>query len=352
VVPVVDLARRGARYADEFARAAEAIARRGTFLLGPELDAFEAELGGMLGTETVGVSSGAAALQLILAAMGVGHGDEVVVPAFTAVPTAAAVCAVGATPVFADVDPTTACVTSESVAAVRTPRSKAVIVVHLYGFPAPLPDTDVPIVQDAAQALGAPLDLRSPVATALSFYPTKNSGGITDGGAVTTTHADLASEVRRRRVHGMTEQYVHEAVSQNFRMSELAAAWLRLSLPDLAADVARQRHIAATYRRAAPHLRWQAAHPHHAYHLCVFRHSQRSAVRKLLDAAGVHTSVHYPLSLDQQPAYRHFVRVTMPTAASWATECTTLPCFPELTDDEVDTVADALRTQNRGTVIE
>jgi dTDP-3-amino-2,3,6-trideoxy-4-keto-D-glucose/dTDP-3-amino-3,4,6-trideoxy-alpha-D-glucose/dTDP-2,6-dideoxy-D-kanosamine transaminase len=338
VVPVVDLARRGQRFAAPFAARAEQLARSGAFLLGPELHAFERELASVTGGQCVAVSSGAAALQLTMAAMGIGAGDEVIVPAFTAVPTASAVAAVGATPVFADVHPATACVTTESVAAVRTHRTRAVVVVHLYGFPAPLPDTDVPIIQDAAQALGAELHTAASAATAYSFYPTKNAGGIGDGGAVATHDGELADRIRRLRVHGMTEQYVHTEISQNFRMADLTAVWLRLALDELEADVKSQREIAGQYRAAAPQLAWAAAHEAHAMHLCVFRHADRNRVREQLAEHGVGTAVHYPLSLPEQPAYRHLANTPAPAAAQWAAQCITVPCFPEMTTDEIDHV--------------
>jgi len=344
VVPVVDLSRRGARFAGAFAEVAERIARQGSYLLGPELESFEHELAAWIGAEhAAGVASGASALQLALAAAGVGPGDHVLVPAFTAVPTASAVVATGATPVAVDVDPATACLTPAAIDRATTRRTRAVIVVHLYGFPAELPPPgDVTVIEDAAQAMGA---LGSPDrarAVAYSFYPTKNLGGIGDGGAVVTNDANLDATVRLLRAHGLSSQYVHEAVSQNFRMSEIEAAWLRLGLPALAGDVEARRAIAARYRAAAPQLCWQRDDPRHAYHLCVFRTAARDAVRKRLAAAGVATAIHYPLALTQQPAYSALFAEPCPEAEAWAAECVSVPCFPELTDDEIERVAGAL----------
>jgi dTDP-4-amino-4,6-dideoxygalactose transaminase len=283
-------------------------------------------------------------LQLALTAAGVGPGDEVLVPAFTAVPTASAVIAAGAMPVAVDVDRDTACVSPRAIHEATTPRTRAAIVVHLYGFPAELPasNRDLVVIEDAAQALGA-LDRHDRSrAIAYSFYPTKNLGGIGDGGAVVTDDAALDARVRLLRAHGHTGQYVHEAISQNFRMSEIEAAWLRLGLPSLAADVDARRAIAARYRDAAPHLRWQRDDPSHAYHLCVFRARNRDDVRDRLAQAGVATAVHYPLALTQQPAYRTLFPTPCPSAEAWAAECISVPCFPELTDDEINCVADAL----------
>jgi dTDP-3-amino-3,4,6-trideoxy-alpha-D-glucose transaminase len=296
----------------------------------------------------VAVSSGAAAIQLIIEALGIGRGDEVIVPAFTAVPTVSAVCATGATPVPVDVEPETALIDPVGVRAAITERTRAVVPVHLYGRPADLDQLaglGIVVIEDAAQAHGATSgpghDARG-VATAYSFYPTKNLGGIGDGGAVGTSDVELAASIRRRRTHGMTEQYVHVEVSQNFRMSEIEAAWLRLQLPDLEAATARRRAIARHYRETAPQLEWQADHADHVFHLCVARANDRERLRAELAAAGVATAIHYPLAITQQPAYRQLAGPPCPEAGRWAAGCVSVPCFPELSDAEVETVGQAL----------
>lgn len=350
MVPVVDLSRWGAEVADTFATHVAAVARRGVYLLGDETRGLEADLaqwatdGNEHPSHAVAVASGATALQLTLRALGVGPGDEVIVPAFTAVPTASAVAALGATPVLVDVEADTANLDPCLVEGARTDRTRAVVVVHLYGRPATLPDTDLPIVEDAAQAQGALGHDGRSAAVAYSFYPTKNLGGIGDGGAVVSTDRDLIDRVARLRTHGMSAQYVHEDVSQNFRLSEVEAAWLRLGLPQLATWNERRRAIAAHYREAAPHLAWQAPHPRHAYHLCVARFAERDAARARLAELGVGTAVHYPLAVNQQPAYRCLSRAAYPQAEAWAAQCVSLPCFAQMTDDEVDQVAAALAT--------
>jgi dTDP-4-amino-4,6-dideoxygalactose transaminase len=343
VVPVVDLSRRGRILAEPFAEAARRIAASGRVLLGDETAAFEASFARWLDVrDAVTVSSGAAALQLALTALGVGPGDEVVVPAFTAVPTAPAVLAAGATPVLADVDPSTACIDTARVEQARSSRSRAVVVVHLYGFPAAPLDMDLLVVDDAAQAHGALHQTRPSAASAYSFYPTKNLGGIGDGGAVVSSDPAVTAAVRQLRVHGMTEQYRHEQISQNFRMSEIEAAWLSLALATLSADNDRRRTIAAHYRSSAPQLRWQRDHPDHVHHLAVFRAADRGSAQDLLAELGVATAVHYPLALTQQPAFAGIFAAPCPVAEAWARECVTVPCFPELTDAEVDHVAIAL----------
>ena len=339
-IPVVDLARRAASLEPELSEAVARVARSGTYLFGPELDAFEAEFAEFTGRRyAVGVASGTDALRLSLLALGVGPGDEVIVPAFTAVPTAAAVCATGATPVFVDVDPDTAAIDHAAAADAVSDRTRAVIPVHLYGRPTSLPALGVPVVEDAAQAHGA-LDPQSGSASAAySFYPTKNLGGVSDGGAVVTDDAELAATVRLLRAHGVTEGYVHTRIATNARLSDIAAAALRVGLRRLEAGNRRRREIASCYRAAAPHLRWQAAHERHVYHLCVARVADRETFRNRVPFG---TGVHYPLALTQQPAYQHFVRAACPVAESWAAECVSFPCFPELTDDEIEAVCRAI----------
>ncbi len=329
--------------AEAFGAVAERIARSGTLLLGSETSAFEREFAEWLSVSSVvTVASGAAALQLALAGLGVGPGDEVIVPAFTAVPTASAVCAVGAVPVLVDVGRDTGTLDTSLIEPARTARTKAVIVVHLYGRPADRVRTDLLVIEDAAQAHGAILDHGHSDAVTYSFYPTKNLGGIGDGGAVVSRNPDLIALLRSLRVHGMSEMYVHDHISQNFRMSELEAAWLRLALINVRKDNERRRSIAARYRCAAPHLAWQREHEDHVYHQCVVRFSDREAIRARLAEMGVATAIHYPLAVTQQPAYRHLARVACPQAEAWAAECVSLPCFPELTDAEVEHVANAL----------
>jgi dTDP-4-amino-4,6-dideoxygalactose transaminase len=340
-IPVVDLARRARSLEPELSEAVARVVRSGTYLFGPELEAFEAEFAAFTGRRhAIGVSSGTDALRLSLVALGIGAGDEVIVPAFTAVPTAAAVCAAGATPVFVDVDAQTAAIDGDAARAARTDRTRAVIPVHLYGRPAPLPDLGVPVIEDGAQAHGA-LDAASgSAAAAYSFYPTKNLGGITDGGAVVTDDDELAASLRLLRAHGLTADYVHTRVSTNARLSDVAAAALRVGLRRLDADNARRREIAARYHAAAPQLRWQADHDRHVFHLCVARVADRQSFRNRVPFA---TGVHYPLALTQQPAYRQFVRAECREAESWAAECVSFPCFPEMTDDEIEAVCRAIR---------
>lgn len=339
--PVVDLARRTASLQPDLSAAVDRVLRSGWFLLGPETEAFEAEFAAFCGRRhAVAVASGTEALRLALRVLGVGPGDEVVVPAFTAVPTAAAVCATGASPVFADVERDTATIDLQHAAAAVTERTRAVVPVHLYGRPAAVPELGFPVLEDAAQAHGA-VDPQAPsAAAAYSFYPTKNLGGIGDGGAVVTDDADLAAQIRLLRAHGLTDGYEHIAVTGNSRLSEVEAAALRVELRRLPQWNARRQEITRAYREAAPEMRWQAPHERHVYHLCVARVDERDAFRARMPFG---TSLQYPRALTQQPAYRQFARDACPEAESWAAECVSLPCFPEMTDDEIETVCRALQ---------
>jgi len=338
--PVVDLARRTASLQPELGDAIDGVLRSGSYLLGPETEAFESEFAAFCGRRhAVAVASGTEALRLALRALGVGAGDEVIVPAFTAVPTAAAVCANGAVPVFVDVDDDTAALDAEGAAAAVGERTRAVIPVHLYGRPAELPDVGVPVLEDAAQAHGALDPGAASAAAAYSFYPTKNLGGVGDGGAVVTDDDDVAAQVRLLRRHGLTDGYQHTAVSGNSRLSEIEAAALRVGLRRLAEWNSRRRAIAQAYREAAPGLRWQAPHDHHVYHLCVARVRDRDGFRARVPFG---TGVHYERALTQQLAYQPFFRGACPVAESWAAECVSLPCFPEMTDDEIEVVCRAL----------
>ena len=331
----------------EFTAAVERVSSSGSVLLGPETTVFEGEFAQFAGaSHGVAVSSGASAIQLSLAALGVGMGDEVIVPAMTAVPTASSVVAVGATPVFVDVDEYTAAIDVDAVRSALSERTRAIIAVHLYGRPveaiAELASFGVPLIEDCAQSHGATHALAGSLAC-YSFYPTKNLGGIGDGGMVVTDNVDLAERIARLRVHGQVEQYVHAEVSQNHRMSEIECAWLRIMLPELAAGNQRRREIVTRYREAAPQMFWHSDHPDHVFHLAVARVANRAWFRDQMSARGVATGVHYPLALTQQPALLGMVTTSCPTAEAWAAECVSLPCFPELTDDEVAKVCDALR---------
>ncbi|MEI7507281.1 MAG: DegT/DnrJ/EryC1/StrS family aminotransferase [Actinomycetes bacterium] len=340
------MSRRLKANADAFAFATQQVLESGTVLLGSQTSQFEKSFASFAGAKYgIAVSSGASALQLSLAALGIGPGDEVIVPAMTAVPTASAVCAVGARPVIVDIDDETAAIDLDLVEHAMTERTQAVIAVHLYGRPVDnldkLTNLGVKVVEDCAQSHGATKGLTGSIG-AYSFYPTKNLGGIGDGGMVVTDDLEVAERLSRLRVHGQSEQYVHIEVSQNHRMSEIEAAWLNIVLSQLEVGNQRRRDIANRYQLANPSIRWQATHPNHVYHWAVALPANRDDFRQSMLKRDISTGIHYPLALTQQPALQQFVSATCPIAENWASKCVSLPCFPELTDSEVDDVCAAL----------
>jgi dTDP-4-amino-4,6-dideoxygalactose transaminase len=338
-VPFLDLRRRTAAMGPQLREAVGRVADSGVVLWGPEIEAFEREWADYAGRRhALAVASGTEALRLALVSLDVGPGDEVLMPAFTAIPTAAAICATGATPVPVDVEPQTATLDAEAARVAQTAQTKAAIVVHLYGRPARIPELDVPVVEDAAHAHGG-LDGLGGVAAAYSFYPTKNLGGIGDGGAVVTDDDAIAERVRRLRAHGQGADGSFEEISTNSRLSELEAAALRIGLRGLDEGNRRRAEIAAAYRQAAPGLSWQPDHPMHTYHLCVARPEDRERFRAEMP---FETAVHYPRIVTDQPAYSKFHRVETPAASEWAARCVSLPCYPEMTDEEVESVCAAL----------
>jgi dTDP-4-amino-4,6-dideoxygalactose transaminase len=338
-VPFLDLRRRTAAMAPQLREALDRVVESGVVLWGPEIEAFEREWAEYAGRRhAIAVASGTEALRLALVSLDVGAGDEVLMPAFTAIPTAAAICAAGATPVPVDVEADTATMDPGAARDAQTERTKAAIVVHLYGRPARIPDLDVPVIEDAAHAHGA-LEGEGGIAAAYSFYPTKNLGGLGDGGAVVTDDDAIAERVRLLRAHGQRADGSFEEISTNSRISELEAAALRIGLRGLDEGNRRRAEIAAAYRDAAPGLGWQPDHPRHTYHLCVARPEDRDEFRA---AMPFDTGVHYPRTVADQPAYERFRRGETPAASEWAARCVSLPCYPEMTDEEVERVCAAL----------
>lgn len=348
-------ARETAEVGAELTTAIERVLKSGVYLLGPELEALEIELCELTGrAHVVGVGSGTDALLITLRALGIGPGDEVIVPAITAIPTAAAVVLSGATPVLADVDAATACLTAESVASACTSRTAAVILVHLYGYPASASSIaalarsrQIALVEDMAQAFGARGDDGSMVggtgvAGCASFYPTKVLASAGDAGAIVTDDAELASKARLLRSHGHRGEYRHSVIAGNSRLDEIQSAVLRTKLPRLDLWLARRREIAAMFRReldvqAGGPLRFQAESTGHAYQVLAARVGERDLVREDLAMSGLDLLVHYPLTLAEQEALAGFAFVPSeyPEALAWAREELSLPTAPQLTDEEI-----------------
>jgi len=339
----------------------------GRYILGPEVRAFEAEFAGYLGLrEGVGVASGTDAVELALRALGVGPGDVVYTVSHTAVATVVGVERTGATPVLVDVDAATYTMDPASLAAAIAAdprpggaRPAAVVVVHLYGRPAAMPEVmgiaraaGLLVVEDCAQAHGARLDGRlagtwGDVA-AFSFYPTKNLGALGDGGLVATDDAGLAARARELREYGWRDRYVSAVPGMNSRLDEVQAAVLRAKLPHLDEDNARRRTIAARYdARLAGSVVGRptvGAGVDHVYHQYVVRTRHRDELIARLHERGISTAIHYPVPVHLQPAYAGRLPqvVQLPVTERIAREILSLPIFASLSDDEVDRVAGAV----------
>ncbi len=327
-----------------------AVLARGQFVLGQEVAAFEAEFAAYCGArEAVGVASGTDAITIALRAVGVEPGDEVIVPANTCVPTVAGVEAAGAVPVLADVDPETWTLAPAAAAAAVSERTRAVVPVHLYGLCADvdaLRGLGLKIVEDAAQAHGAELHGRRAGtlgdAAAFSFYPTKNLGGLGDGGAVVTNDADVAAAARSLRVYGERGRYESVRAGWNSRLDELQAAVLRVKLARLDDWNERRLELARRYGALALPRQRVPEGRRHAYHLYVVRSGERDLLQRRLAAAGIETRVHYPRAIHQHPAYAALAADGLGESERLAAEVLSLPLYPELTDDEADAVVAAL----------
>jgi dTDP-4-amino-4,6-dideoxygalactose transaminase len=339
-VPFLDLSRNVRALRAELAAAAQRTLDEAQFVLGSAVDEFERAWADACGrAHAVAVASGTDALALSLRAAGIGSGDEVVTAANTCVPTVAAIEAAGATPVLADVDPVTWTLDPERV--VVGPRTRAVVPVHLYGRPADpaLYELGLMVIDDAAQAHGAPLG--GGAAAAFSFYPTKNLGALGDGGALVTDDGALAERARRLRMYGEGERYRSDEPGVNSRLDTLQAAFLLAKLSYLEQWNARRRELARRYLAAFEGLTLPADHPGHVWHLFVVRVPDRGGFRAALAERGVHTAVHYPRAVHEHPAYRHLAG-EFPVAEALAREVVSLPLYPELTDDEADAVVSAV----------
>lgn len=333
----------------------------GHYILGPEVAAFERDFAAWLGLpHAFGVANGTDALHVALRAVGVSPGDEVVTVSHTAVATVAAIELCGAVPVLVDVDRERMTMDPRAFATAITPRTKAVIPVHLYGQAAdvaPIVETarakGIAIVEDCAQSHGARLDGRR-LATfgdvaAFSFYPTKNLGALGDGGAVATSRADVAERVRLLRQYGWKERYVSAIPGFNSRLDEIQAAILRAKLPSLDAENARRRERAADYRRllagaSGITLPAEVAGVEHVYHQFVVQANDRQRLQERLAKEQIATAVHYPVPVHLQPAYAGRIKTPggMAVTEALAKTVLSLPMFPELAKHDAVRVAEAI----------
>ena len=351
---------------DAAVRAAiERVITSGWFVLGPEVEAFEAEFARASGAaHAIGVGTGTDAIALLLRAVGITNGDEVIVPALTAGYTAMAVLLAGGTPVFADVDPETLTIDPASCEAAITRRTAAIVPVHLYGHPADMSALrtiaehhSLAIVEDCCQAHlamcgGTPVGTRG-TGGAFSFYPTKNLGALGDGGAVITNDASIGARIQRLRNGGQVNRYVHDEAGVNSRLDELQAAVLRARLPMLPRWTTRRRTLAGTYRRLLTgsvrplRLRDEG----HVYHLFVVRCGERDALQAHLSASRIASLIHYPIPLTHQPAFEPWRRNDCPVAARATREILSLPLHPRLTDRDVERICLGIDAFQKGHIL-
>jgi dTDP-4-amino-4,6-dideoxygalactose transaminase len=350
-IPHIDVR---AQYAALLPQLKEAIAEvldSATFILGPNVKAFEQEAAEYLGVrETIGVANGTDALLLVLSALEVGPGDEVICPAFTFYATAEAIARCGATPVFADIDPATLNVDPTDVAARVTARTKALMPVHLFGRPAPLAqlaELGLPIIEDAAQAFGAAGIATTGVASTFSFYPTKNLFGLGDGGLVAVTDETLGERVRKLRFHGSRDKVTFEYVGTNSRLDEIQAAALRIFLRELDGWNTARREAAARYGALGlgDVCELPLDEPGHVYHIYCVRSPERDRLRDALHAADIGHAAHYTTPLHLQPALRYlgYAEGSLPETERAARENLCLPLWAGITGAQQEQVVETVR---------
>ncbi len=364
MIPMFDPAGTDAALAGEIRAAVDRVARSGQYVLGPEVAAFEQQLARFIGVDhAVGVSSGSDALVCALLAVGVGPGDEVIVPALSFFATAEAVVRTGAIPRFTDINPRTFNMEPALVEAAVGERTRAILPVHLYGQPAPMDAIraiaarhGVPVIEDAAQAIGAAWQGRRVGAWGalgcFSFFPSKPLGGWGDGGMVVTNDAELADRCRRIRAHGSTGKHEHSMVGGNFRLDAIQAAVLAAKLPHLEGWLSVRRGIAAAYTAelrgvATPAVADGAAH---AWALYTIRSQRRDALARHLHERGVASAVHYPKPLYAQPAlaYLGVPAGACPEAERATREVLSIPLYPGLSDEARRAVVEAITRPDAG----
>ena len=368
-VPLFDTSSPLAPLRDQLHAAAARVLDSGSYILGPEVSAFEQEFAAYCGAaHAVGVANGTEAITIALRAMGVGPGDEVVVPSFTFYASAEAIPPTGATPVFCDIDPSTYCVTADTVRAALTPRTKAVIAVHLFGNLAPVAEIEalgVPVLEDAAQSAGSRMRVGSATtadqpntstvrpgslgtAATFSFFPSKNLGGFGDGGAITTSDPAIAERARTLRFHGSHDKVTYDLVGYNSRLDELQAAILRVQLPLLDTWAAGRRAAGRYYEQSGLDelvtLPVPVADCEPAWHLYVIAHPHPQPLEAALAAAGVGHKPYYRTPVHRQPSMLQWgTGVELPATEHAATTHLAIPMSAVLTQAQVEEVAAAVR---------
>lgn len=360
MIPFVDLKAQHAEQAEELEAVALEVLRSGNYVSGARVKAFEADFATYCGSpQAITVNTGTSALHLALLSLGVSEGDEVITTPATFVATIAAILYAGATPVLADIDPVTWNIDPAALEAAITPRTRAIIPVHLHGRMADMSAImsiadarGIPVIEDAAQAHGAELDGRRAgsfgAIGCFSFYPSKNLGACGEGGAIVTGDADIADKLRLLRDWGQTRKYEHTLPGYNFRLDELQAGLLKVKLRLLDEWTDRRRALAAIYDER---LAGSAITPpapsvgrEHVYHVYAVRTPERDRLQAALQAAQIGTAIHYPVPVHLQPAYStaRYGRGAFPVSEAFAMEALSLPMFPHMTADQVHQVCDTV----------
>ena len=363
-IPSFDLTRQNAELKDELLEALASVIERGQFILGENVSAFEKEVARLCGVKFgIGVGNGSDALYLALLALGIGPGDEVITTPFTFFATAGSIARTGARPVFVDIDAATWNLDPALIEAKITPRTRAILPVHLYGCPAEMgaivalaEKYNLKIIEDAAQAIRAAYKGKKVGsfgdAACLSFFPTKNLGAFGDAGMVVTDNPDLADKVRLLRVHGARPKYYHQLLGVNSRLDELQAAVLKLKLEHLSRWNERRRSIASLYSQLLKGLAEEGLlrlpsvpeGMEHIFHQYTIQAGERDKLQAWLKERGIGSTIYYPQPLHLQKVFASYGHKEgdFPVAERAAREVLSLPMFPELTDDEVKIVAEAI----------
>jgi dTDP-4-amino-4,6-dideoxygalactose transaminase len=349
-------------YQDDIEAAVVRVLRGSQYVLGEEVSSLESEFAEFIGTEhAIGVANGTDALELALRALNIGPGDEVITVSHTAVATVAAIHAVGAVPVLADIKLNTYTIDSDQLKTLVSPKTKALIAVHIYGHPADLDAVEgfckahkIHLIEDASQAHGAYWKGQKigtfGVINCFSCYPTKNLGAIGDAGLITTNSQELNTKIRMLREYGWKDRYISQIPGRNSRLDELQAAILRIKLRHLSADNSKREAIALRYsngiKNSLVSLPFIDGHAKPAYHLYVLRALNRDALLEHLRANNVYPGIHYPVPIHLQPAYKNNIRIasSMNVTESVASQVISLPIYPELDFDSVDFVIELINS--------
>jgi len=360
MIPMVNLKAQYAEIKDEVEQGLAQTIENCSFILGPNVQGFEKEAAEYLGVKhAIGVASGTDALHLALLADGIGEGDEVITSAFTFIATAEAICYVGAKPVFVDVDPKTFNITAEAIEAAITPKTKAVMPVHLFGQPVDMAAIkavcdkhNLKIVEDCAQSFGASIDGKQTGSigdsAGFSFFPSKNLGAFGDGGLVTTNSDETAAKVKQLRNHGSDVRYYHDVIGFNSRLDDMQAVVLRAKLKRIDRYNASRRHAAHLYSELMADLPLETPYEDgmgvHVYHQYTLLADRRDEILEALQAKQIGCAVYYPVPLHQQNVFKEqCAGVSLPVTEAIAARCLSLPICSELSDETVKEIVAVIR---------